>query len=247
MRRDMQGVLLALVGATVLRLSFTDMMLAYVRPGMRPFLVASGVALVMLGVLSVFLDARDPRPAALSRDAADVDGAPGEHAHEHGHEAPRAAWLLVVPVFLVFVVAPPALGAFAAERVPSALPQQGEWTMDPLPPGDPVTLDLDDYGYRATWDEGGTLTDRTVALTGFVTPAEGYDGWYLNRLQLNCCAADASVTRVLVTGVEQPPPDAWATVVGRYAEAMDAESAEPVPVIDADSAAIVEKPRNAYE
>lgn len=229
--------MLALVGATVLRLSLTDMMLSYVRPGMRPFLLASGVALVILGLLSVLVDAREPSSAT---DA-------GEVSEDHGHGAPRAAWLLVVPVFLVFVVAPPALGAFAADRVPSALPQQGEWTMDPLPPGDPVVLALEDYGYRATWDEGGTLTDRTVELTGFVTPAEEYDGWYLNRLQLNCCAADARVTRVLVTGVQPPPLDGWATVVGTYADPLEAGTDNPVPVVAAESAVAVEAPRNPYE
>lgn len=238
MRRDIQGVVLALLGATVLRLSFTDMMLSYVKPGMRPFLLASGAVLVVLGLLSVLADVREA--------GADDSGGAGV-ADAHAHAAPRAAWLLVVPVFLVFVVAPPALGAFAADRVPSALPQEGEWTMDPLPPGDPVALALDDYGYRATWDEGGTLTDRTVELTGFVTPAEEYDGWYLNRLQLNCCAADARVSRVLVTGVEQPPLDSWATVVGASAEPMEAGTDSPVPVVAAESAQVVEAPRNPYE
>ena len=231
MRRDIQGVVLALVGATVLRLSVTDMMLAYVKPVMRPFLVASGVVLVVLGVLSVIIDAR-------------------ESNREHG--APRAAWLLVVPVFLVFVVAPPALGAFTADRAPTALPGKGEWTMNPLPDGDPVELALVDYGYRATWDGGGTLQGRTVELTGFVTPADpsetgGDGGWYLNRLQLSCCAADARVTRVLVSGAEQPAPDAWATVVGTYAPPLDADSTEPIPVIEAKQVTVVPEPKVAYE
>jgi uncharacterized repeat protein (TIGR03943 family) len=230
-------VVLALVGATVLRLSFTDMMLSYVKPGMRPFLLASGVALVILGLLSVILDAREP---AVDQPHAD------DEEHDHAHGAPRAAWLLVVPVFLVFVVAPPALGAFSADRAPSALPGPGEWTMDPLPDKDPVPLALDDYGYRATWDGGGTLTDRRVELTGFVTSSDR-DGWYLNRLQLSCCAADARVTRVLVSGADQPAADAWVTVVGRYAPPLDAATDEPIPVVDAESVSVVSKPDNPYE
>lgn len=226
MRRDIQGVVLALVGATVLRLSITDLMLSYVKPGMRPFLMVSGVILVVLGLLSVFVDAR-------------------ESEHEHG--APRAAWLLVVPVFLVFVVAPPALGAFSADRVASALPDKGEWTMDPLPEGDPVRLGLDDYAYRATWDGGGTLQDRRVELLGFVTEAEGQDGWYLNRLQMSCCAADATVSRVLVTGQPQLLPDTWVTVVGAYRAPLDADSNEPIPVVDAESVSVVTKPANSYQ
>jgi uncharacterized repeat protein (TIGR03943 family) len=231
---------LALVGATVLRLSFTDMMLSYVKPGMRPFLLASGVALVILGLLSVILDAREP--AAVAAGSVQRDDA----EHDHAHGAPRAAWLLVIPVFLVFVVAPPALGAFSADRVPSALPGPGEWTMDPLPDKDPVPLALDDYGYRATWDGGGTLADRRVELTGFVTSSDR-EGWYLNRLQLSCCAADARVTRVLVTGADQPAADAWVTVVGRYAPPLDADSDEPIPVVDAESVTVVSKPDNPYE
>lgn len=236
MRRDIQGVILALVGATVLRLSFTDMMLSYVKPGMRPLLVASGAVLVVLGLLSVFLDSRDPAPAQKA----------DPHGDSHVHDAPRAAWLLVVPVFLVFVVAPPALGAFSADRVPSAVPGPGDWTMDPLPEGDPVRLALFDYAYRATWDQGGTLQDRRVELTGFVTSADSSDGWFLNRLQLSCCAADARVTRVLVTGSDQPAADAWVSVVGTYAPALDAQSNEPVAVLDAESVTVVPEPRNPY-
>lgn len=234
MRRDIQGVVLALVGATILRLSFTDIMLSYVKPGMRPFLMASGVVLVVLGLLSAILDSR--------QSASD-----GTDATDHEHKAPRAAWLLVLPVFLVFVVAPPALGAFAAERVPSAVPQEGEWTMRPLPEDDPVALALRDYAYRATWDGGGTLQDRRVALTGFVTPSEDGDGWVLNRLQLNCCAADARVSRVLVIDAELPPLDAWVTVVGSYATPLDAGTEEAVAVIAAESVEQVSQPRNPYE
>lgn len=237
MRRDIQGVVLALVGATILRLSFTDIMLSYVKPGMRPFLLASGTVLVVLGLLSVILDSRQPAP----------DDADGTGVTDHEHAAPRAAWLLVLPVFLVFVVAPPALGAFAAERVPSAIPQEGEWTMRPLPDDDPVQLALRDYAYRATWDGGGTLQDRRVALTGFVTPSEDGDGWVLNRLQLNCCAADARVSRVLVTDAALPPLDAWVTVVGSYSPPLDADSDEPVPVVAAESVEQVPQPRNPYE
>jgi uncharacterized repeat protein (TIGR03943 family) len=240
MRRDIQGVVLALVGATILRLSFTDIMLSYVKPGMRPFLMASGVVLVVLGLLSVILDSRQPA-------SADADGTGTKPEPDHEHQAPRAAWLLVVPVFLVFVVAPPALGAFAADRVPTALPQEGEWTMKPLPDDDPVTLALRDYAYRATWDGGGTLQDRRVELTGFVTPNEDGEGWVLNRLQLNCCAADARVSRVLVTDAALPPADAWVTVVGSYSAPLNADTDEPTPVIAAESVQQVPQPRNPYE
>src|SRR5690606_39467325 len=67
-------------------------------------LFRSGLVLVVLGALVV---AADLRAAARGED-----GEQGHDGHDHGHDhhgGPRVAWLLVLPVVAVFVVAPPAL------------------------------------------------------------------------------------------------------------------------------------------
>ena len=49
MKKDVQGIVLLLVGVMVLRLTIGDQFLFYVAEGMKPFLVASGVALLVFG------------------------------------------------------------------------------------------------------------------------------------------------------------------------------------------------------
>ncbi|HEX6245842.1 MAG TPA: hypothetical protein VFZ61_33185, partial [Polyangiales bacterium] len=36
------------------------------------------------------------------------------HGHDHGHHEPRVGWLLILPVLGLLLVAPPALGSYAA-------------------------------------------------------------------------------------------------------------------------------------
>ncbi|NEK56757.1 hypothetical protein GCU56_02565 [Geodermatophilus sabuli] len=98
--------LLVLLGAVTVVVSVTDAHLAYVRPGFRPFLLGAGVLLLALGVLGL------TRGHATTRSARP---APSAHDHEHG-TTPRVAWLLLLPVAVMFLVAPPALGAFTVAR-----------------------------------------------------------------------------------------------------------------------------------
>src|SRR5690606_33403911 len=108
--RIAQGLVLVLLGAAALGSSaFSELYLNYVQAAFRPFLIAAGLVLVVLGALVV---AADLRAAARGED-----GEQGHDGHDHGHDhhgGPRVAWLLVLPVVAVFVVAPPALGAYTA-------------------------------------------------------------------------------------------------------------------------------------
>ena len=66
----------------------------------------------------------------------------GEHGqdddgHGHGPGGPKVAWLLLAPVFGLLLVAPPALGSYAAGRSGSALVEKSDFA--PLPAGDPVS------------------------------------------------------------------------------------------------------------
>jgi hypothetical protein len=59
------------------------------------------------------------------------------------------------------------------------------------------------------------MKGRTVQLTGFVTPGSA-GTWYLSRLVVTCCAADAQVLKIEMHGTTAPPADAWVTVTGRW-------------------------------
>lgn len=241
MRRDVQGVVLMLVGIIVLRISWGPTYLNYVKEGMRPWLLASGAVLLVLGLLSLIdvLRGRGDEP-----DAHDDDGGHDHHAH-HG---PRSAWLLVLPVVTLFVVAPPALGAYSAARdVTNSVPTST--TLPPLPPGDPVSMYLSDYVTRAVWEEGVSLEGRTVELTGFVLPTD--DGWQLARLQIACCAADAFASKVQPLEVPDQfadlPADTWVTLTGEWVPAEGAPSDTTIPPIAVRSIEVIPAPENPYD
>ena len=56
MNKEVQPVVLVLVGAAVLKISLGEAYLRYVKESLQPFLVASGVVLVLLGLLSACKD-----------------------------------------------------------------------------------------------------------------------------------------------------------------------------------------------
>lgn len=243
MNREAQSVVVILLGGALLRISLTDAHLRYVKSGMQPWLVAAGAGIVALGLWTVLVEGfLHPAGAVAPVSSDGTDGVgPG------GHGCPRVAWLLLLPVLGVFLVAPPALGAYAATRGGARHPPPVSDTHSrALPPGNPVTTTLTDYVARAVWEKGRTLSGRRVALTGFVIP--GKDGAaYLSRMVISCCAADSYPVTVRITGMPPPSPrtaDVWVRVTGSYRPAVgDTDLA----VLAADSVTVVAAPRDAYE
>ncbi|MFI6207385.1 TIGR03943 family putative permease subunit [Streptomyces sp. NPDC051041] len=254
MRRYGPAVLLALTGAAVLRISlFGDLYLRYVQPGLRPYLIVSGAVLVLLALCT----------AVAGRRAADHEGHAehgehgehgerdhgehGDHGHAHGPGGPRVAWLLALPALALLLFPPPALGSYSAEREAAQRAAQGVGAFPALPSGDPVDLTLAEFGSRAIYDSERSLKGRTVRLTGFVT--HGDDGtWYVTRLLVSCCAADATTGKVEIRSAEAPPADTWVTVTGTWHPegALGTDAAWP-PVLDATRVRHVEQPANPYE
>jgi len=237
--KEVQPVVLVLVGAAVLKISLGEAYLRYVKEGLQPFLVASGVVLVLLGLLSAWRD--------LDRGG-DSTSAPVDQAgdgHDHAHGGPGIAWMLLLPVAAIFLVAPPALGADAASRDSGTVAGPRETSFVPLPEGDPVPLSVADYAVRAGWGGADTLQGRRVALDGFVTPTED-GGWYVTRIAMSCCAADGQAVKVKVLGQPAPPADTWVEVTGTYVPA-DAEDPRTVPaVIQASGVVETTAPSNPY-
>jgi uncharacterized repeat protein (TIGR03943 family) len=234
---------MAFLGAVLVRLAFTDAYLRYVTEWMKWPILLSGVLLIALAVGLVVAPpaaAKDKRHSG--HDHADDDG--------HGHGGlPLVTWLLVLPGLVTFVISPPQLGSYLAERrsgetAPVAKPAD----LVELEEGTVVDLDVTEFIWRAQ-DGGETLDGQPVALTGFVS----YDrdgAWYVSRLTIGCCAADAMAYQVEVDDqtddAVRPPRDQWVRVTGTYAPGTGTDGTTP-PTITAAEVVEVEEPKQTYE
>jgi uncharacterized repeat protein (TIGR03943 family) len=245
--RRSQAAVLLLVGAMALYLGGSDAALAYVKAGLQPPLLASGVILVGLAV------------------AAAVRSRRGQDGHQpHG---PRVAWLLALPPLALVLIAPPALGAFAASRQSVRPPPTGQTSptdqaaagadqalFPPLiPPGDgaAVPLTLAEYMVR-DYEAPHTLAGVRIRLVGFVTPQKpGRDGYLLTRFAVNCCAADATAIKVTIHGDPVPrAPDTWLEVEGRWQQRTGGDPNQPAsetPLLLAESIRVIDQPSPPYE
>ncbi|MGW3365256.1 TIGR03943 family putative permease subunit [Streptosporangium canum] len=203
-----QNLVLIMLGCAVLRISaFSTTYLNYVKPGFRPFLIGAGAVLMILGVAGLI---------QAWRPGKDSPGAEA-HGHDHAHGGPRVAWLMCLPVFAIFMIAPPALGSFAAARSETPPPRDQALTaFTPLSGDGPVDMPIGEFIGRAWDDDSRSLTGRAVRLTGFVVPSKKKGQWYVTRMQIACCAADAFPLKVAVKGIQAPPPDTWVEVTGTW-------------------------------
>ncbi|MFE0256053.1 TIGR03943 family putative permease subunit [Streptomyces sp. NPDC059010] len=243
MNRQAQSAVLFLLGASLLHAGTTDLYLRYVKQGLRPLVLAAGAVLIAAAVATVWYE----RKRARREQPADHQDSHGHH-DPHPHLEPRVAWLLVLPLFALILVAPPALGSYSATRTGTAL--QEPLAYPALPAADPLPLSVVDYAGRAVYDHGRTLQGRRVQLTGFL--ALDHDGTpYLVRMALNCCAADAQPVKVALTG-QVPPvlqPDTWLRITGTYTarRAEDPVNGGPIPFIEVTEAKPVTAPKDPYD
>jgi uncharacterized repeat protein (TIGR03943 family) len=179
------------------------------------------------------------------------------------------AWLLALPPLALVLIAPPALGAFAASRQPVLAPptiQAGptdqasagddqNWIPPLIPNGDgaAVPLTLAEYVVR-DYDAPHTLAGIRIRLVGFVTPQQpGRNGYLLTRFAINCCAADATAYKVAVHGDPVPRgPDTWLEIEGRWQQRQHTDSdpeqpSEEPPLLLAESIRVIEQPTPPYE
>jgi uncharacterized repeat protein (TIGR03943 family) len=219
------GTLTALVGLLTLRLTVDGTFLRYVRPGMKVWLLVAGICLLVLGLVALVRALRSE---------------PADDAHEHGV---GVGWLLLVPVAVLLLVAPPSLGSFGVGRSPAIRVTSGRSQLPPLNPGaGNVPMTLTEYTERAFDHDGRSLAGATVQLTGFVSHT-GSGQFQLARYQIACCAADAAAATVQVVGViSVPPRDQWVVVTGSYG-APDGDD----PVLTASVVKNIAAPEDPYE
>ena len=243
--RRSQAAVLFLVGAMALYLGSSDAALAYVKAGLQPLLLVSGVILMGLGVAAVLWHRRD----------------------QAGHQphGPRVAWLLALPPLALVLIAPPALGAFAASRQPIQPPPTiqarstgpaapGSDLFPPLiPPSDGTAVPMPLGEYLARDDEAPhTLAGVRIRLVGFVSPQHrGRGGYLLTRFAISCCAADATALRVAIRGdLVARPSDTWLEVEGRWQQRTSDDPDQPAAdtaVLMAESVRVIKQPSEPYE
>ena len=230
-----RSLLLVVLGATAVWLWWSGQALNYVRPGLAPYLLASGVILLGLGLLP---------PLGLLGDQA--AGHPGHH-----HRA-RVGWLLLVPVLVVMLVQPAALGSYAVSGR-SAVPG-GDGGFQPLaaPVRGAVPMSMAEFVTRAERDPAQSLAGVRVRLVGFVAPSQGKEGGYrLTRFVIFCCAADAEALQTVVRGDRTPRArDQWLEVEGTWMArptAAEDDPSPPPPALRVDSVRPVAPARPPYE
>ncbi|MEU5094528.1 TIGR03943 family protein [Streptomyces sp. NPDC020996] len=244
MNRQAQAAVLFLTGAALLHAGLTDLYLRYVKAGLQPLLLLSGAVLIAAATATAWYEWRRGKRNA----PGDAPGDGQRHADEHAHREPRISWLLVLPLFALILVAPPALGSYSAMRTGTALQQP--YGYDSLPATGPLRLSVVDYASRAVYDHGRLLDGREIKVTGFV--ALDHAGRpYLVRMALNCCAADAQPVKIGLTGRIPPvlQPDRWLEVTGTYTaeRTRDPVNGGPVPFFRVTSARPVPTPADPYD
>lgn len=217
---------MTLLGAVGLKIVFSDAYLHYVNPWMRWPILAASLVLIALSMRYVFAKSLDPG--------------------EHEIQVPNVTWLLLLPALVLFVIAPPELGAYAAERRTGASAPRPT-TNSSTTAGSTAVVDtlVSEFVSLAQWEPAKNLT-HTVALTGFVSK-DPDDAWYVTRLGISCCAADAIGWRVRVVGAPAPKRDQWVRVTGTWIDPHKAVPRIGDPAITATDVSFVEKPRNTYE
>jgi uncharacterized repeat protein (TIGR03943 family) len=221
------GLISLLVGTVLLRLVATGTYGRYVRVGMGPWLAIAGVAVIVLGLVTL---------VGALRGAGEAEA----HDHRGGN---RIGWLLLAPIAALLLVAPPTLGSFGVDRDTRVNIRAGAAVLPRLHPGGtPIAMTLLEYGQRAFDHDGASFNGATVQLTGFVAGVEP-GGFRLARYQIACCAADAAPVVLRVVGVRSVPPrDQWVRVTGNFQP-----GGGEIPELAASNVVEIRAPEDPYE
>jgi uncharacterized repeat protein (TIGR03943 family) len=225
------------VGLLALWMGATNAMFKYLKPSMRPWLLAAAVALIGLGVYGLVRGNR-------------AEGDPHDgHDHRLG-----VGWLLTVPVIVIVLFGTEALGAYAAQQASGTLPpysfnlaayaeSQGGAT--------PVLMTQDVVNGVHTRANREFLLTHDVRLTGFVTaPGKfGPGSFVLSHFLITCCAADAYALLIGMTRVREVPASGqWVEVVARLRPHLRAVTDDDIPaVMQLRSLKPIDEPKAPYE
>jgi uncharacterized repeat protein (TIGR03943 family) len=231
--RGTQNVVLLLIGLSVGVMVVKGTYLHYVKPTLLPWLLAAAVFLSALAVVAIVRDLRQPS---------------ADNHDEHRH-TPWLVWLLLVPIALTAFVVPPPLGADGAAPEAVAATEPQKHPFPPLPAGRAPTVPLPDVLMRAATDSTNSLDGRLITITGF-TMRNG-DSTDLGRVVIICCAADAQLARIHLSGpgvtvAAGYPADTWVQVEGHVVTGTSQAATNYIPTLSVSSVKRIEKPANTY-
>ena len=109
---ETQSIIVTLLGGLLISITVSGRFTSYVRPGFKWLLLIAGAILVVVGIVSLVLAVRADMKADRQDEPPDED----HDAHGHDHSTSKAPWLILAPVLVLLLVAPPALGADAVAR-----------------------------------------------------------------------------------------------------------------------------------
>jgi uncharacterized repeat protein (TIGR03943 family) len=233
--RETENTVLMLVGISLAMIAVSGAFTRYVKPGLLPWLIASAVLLIALALVAIVGDIRRGRPR--------ID----EHNETHSHRT-GIAWLLAVPVLILIFVTPPALRPSAAAPSAAANGVRNQ-SYPPLPAGGAPELSLPEVLMREAHDNTGSLTNRSITVTGFVlNEAQGVD---LGRIVIICCAADAQLARIHLRGPAAAragglPDNTWLRVEGQVTPAARQPHSAAIPTLEASEVTRIDAPANPY-
>jgi uncharacterized repeat protein (TIGR03943 family) len=239
MTRETENAVLLLIGLCTAIITVTGAYTRYVKPSLLPWLAASAALLVALALAAIVRDVRRG-----SGNASHADG----HRHRSG-----VVWLLVVPIALLGFVVPPAITPQGAMRsVTEVSTDVLRRPFPPLPDERAPTLALPEVLVRIARDSANTLDGRLITVTGFTFKADGRTD--LARVVILCCAADASLARIRLSGPVAPqissyPDNTWLRVEGRVAAGQSFPRSwhdNTPPVMEVFSQSRIDPPANPY-
>ena len=219
MNKETQSILVGLLGGLLISMTASGRFTSYVKPGFAPLLMTAGIVLVVVGLPSLIQAIRSemrthratllPAEPAGAGGGADL-GADDLDAHGHEHTSSRAPWLILVPVLVLLLVSPVALGADAVARSSSSQGLAGLDAAAPAPVADKSGV-TGDGGYKpndGTGRSNGTAasTRRTMqfpALPGGPNPQITMKDLVLRALYDG--TDSVSQNPVTVTGFITPP------------------------------------------
>ena len=110
-------------------------------------------------------------------------------------------------------------------------------------------MSIPDAVMRAAADSTDSLDRRLITLAGFtVKYPEGTD---LGRVVIVCCAADAQLARIHLSGTAAAeaagyPEDTWLQVEGTLVPGTSVAATNFIPTFTVSSMTRIEKPANTY-
>jgi len=232
MSRGTQNTVVLLVGLSAVVMVIKGTYLHFVKPSLLPWLLAAAAVLIALAVASIVRDLRH---------------APAE---DHGHtHRPWLVWLLLVPIALTTFVVPPPLAAQGTAPETLAATEPARRAFPPLPGGRAPTVPIPDVVMRAAADSTNSLDGRLITITGFTLRYP--DSTDLGRVVIVCCAADAQLARIHLSGAAVAeaagyPEDTWLQLEGTVVPGTSSISTNFIPTMAVSAVTRIDKPANTY-